>query len=109
MEQFKIGDRVKLINIGNARDGFSYSWGFPSNSVGIVGTVIVNTRKSQRACGYSPHKIVGVRFDTPISGGHSLTGNCTDGYGQYVLYEDLELLKKRTMQELYQELKQPYK
>lgn len=37
---------------------------------------------------------VGIIFDKPVAGCHNLDGACADGYGWYVLEEDLELAKE---------------
>ena len=69
--KFKVGDRVRVV-----REGFGHR-----AKAGMTGVIVINTERN-----------FGVRFDNAFTGGHSLYGECEDGYGQWMVGEDLELI-----------------
>ena len=69
--KFKVGDRVRVV-----RESLSHG-----AKEGMTGLIVVKTGKC-----------FGVRFDNAFADGHSLYGECEDGYGQWMVGEDLELI-----------------
>ena len=61
--KFKVGDRVRVV-----REGFGHS-----AKAGMTGVIVIHTERN-----------FGVRFDNAFTGGHSLYGECEDGYGQWL-------------------------
>ena len=69
--KFKVGDRVRV-----TKENLTHG-----AKVGMTGLIVVKTGKC-----------FGVRFDNAFADGHSLDGRCKNGYGQWMLGEDLELI-----------------
>lgn len=61
--KFKVGDRVRVV-----REGFGHR-----AKAGMTGVIVIHTERN-----------FGVRFDNAFTGGHSLYGECEDGYGQWL-------------------------
>ena len=69
--KFKVGDRVRVV-----REGFGHR-----AKAGMTGVIVINTERN-----------FGVRFDNAFTGGHSLYGECEDGYGQWLPGYCMELI-----------------